>query len=71
MKAARIRLRVKEKATNRTYIVYPHTDGRINIWWQTGRKQIIKYRAGYTEYNDRGEPVLDSWQEPINYILIQ
>lgn len=58
------RLRIREKLTHRTWTAHwPWTDG-IAFCYRTGSLRLITHRAGYGEYNDRGEPVLDSWREP-------
>lgn len=70
-KIARLQLRVKEKATNRTWFQYPFDPLAFNICYMTGTKRLIACgRAGYSEYNDRGEPVLDSWIEQPFYARI-
>ena len=59
------RLRVREKKTGRTYIVYwPWPDG-ICLCAKTGERRFVTDAGGYSEYNDRGEPVLDSWINPL------
>jgi hypothetical protein len=64
---ARLKCRVREKKTHRTWIVfYPPTNG-IRECWQTGHKKLPTGRGDYTEFNDRGEPVLDSWSDQIWY----
>lgn len=68
MRTATVGLRIMEKATRRTWRAYwPYQDGAA-LCVLTGHKHIIQNRAGYSETNDRGEPVLDSWVEPTNYI---
>ena len=64
---ARLRIRVREKATHRTWVVDWPPDGGILFCGLTGSKHLVVNHAGYGEYNDRGEPVLDSWIEPTNY----
>jgi hypothetical protein len=51
------RIRVIEKTTNRTWMFYPH----FGLCFATGHMHIIGPGGGYTETNDRGDPVLDSW----------
>jgi hypothetical protein len=60
----KMRLRVREKATHRTWIVVWAPESGVIYCAVTGRKNFCWYRSGYGEYNDRGEPVLDSWWEP-------
>jgi hypothetical protein len=60
----RLRLRIREKATHRTCILHWPTTFGLWGYYETGRKVLITARAGYAEYNDRGEPVLDSWTKP-------
>lgn len=63
-RVARLRLRVIEKVSRRTYLaIWPWSDG-IGFCIATGTRHIISRYAGYREYNDRGEPVPDSWTEP-------
>lgn len=64
----RLRIRVREKATHRTYVVHWPPSDNILVWWATGTLRLVLHTPGYGEYNDRGEPVLDSWIEPTNYI---
>ena len=57
----RICLRVKDKATRRTCIVYPTDDG-VRVTLLTGEYRFVpEWKGGYSEYNDCGEAVLDSW----------
>jgi len=62
----RLRLRIREKETHRTWLAFwPWTGSpAIALCAKTGSLRLITHRAGYTEYNDRGEPVLYSWREP-------
>ena len=65
----RMILRVRDKSTHRTYLGrWPAQDGLV-ICATTGHKRM-NVRAGYTEFNDRGEPVLDSWIEPTQYVIV-
>ena len=65
-----MRLHIREKTTHRTWqAIWPWQDG-IALCWMTGSKHLVTVRAGYTEYNDRGEPVLDSWTEPTAWVVI-
>lgn len=67
---AQMKLRIKEKATRRTWMAYwPPIDG-VMLCCSTGSKRLIVNRAGFSEYNDDGEPVLDSWLEPVQYVRI-
>lgn len=63
MKIARLRLRIIDKATRRTYVASWFAPGCF-ICAATGSMRVVDTRAGYSEYNDRGQPVLDSWIEP-------
>ena len=64
MTVARVRLRITEKATRRTYIgVYPWDASDTICCIVTGYKRFVTDRSGYSEFNERGEPVLDSWIE--------
>lgn len=71
MKTARMRLRITEKDTRRTYRgVYPWDDG-IAFCYGTGVMKFIPCgMSGYKEYNERGEPVLDSWIEQPFYVTV-
>ena len=54
------RLRVKDKATGRTGIIQYGSGFVARI--TTGEKRFVPpCSSGYKEYNDDGEPVLDSW----------
>lgn len=67
-KIAKLRIHVIDKVTRRTAIAfYPWQDG-IALSLLTGEKRLITDKAGYSEYNDRGQPVLDSWLEPQSYM---
>lgn len=67
MQTARLKLRIIEKVSRRTYEAYwPWPDG-IAICIATGTMQLVQPgTSGYKEFNDRGSPVLDSWTvEPL------
>ena len=58
------RIRIIEKGTMRTWIAYPcnHPHFAPYLIVATGEKRIIAPgRCGWSEYNDRGSPVLDSF----------
>lgn len=65
----RVRLHARDKATRRTCIVdWPPVDN-IRMTMMTGEmRPVTNSRGGYSEYNDRGEPVLDSWTVPQRYV---
>lgn len=69
-KIARLRLRVIDKATRRTGVAFYPWEGGITFGFYTGEMRLITDKAGYSEYNDRGQPVLDSWMEPIQYLVM-
>lgn len=62
MKTARLKLRIIEKVSRRTYDAYwPWSDG-IALCIATGTMRLVyPGTSGYKEYNDRGEPIPDSW----------
>lgn len=63
--------RIKEKATNRTWMMYGCTNG-LRMCIGTGHKVFIAPGSqGYSEFNDRGEPVLDSWIKQELYVIIK
>lgn len=65
MRTARLRLRIRDKATNATYAgVYPWEDGYALCWVTGTHRPLMVGKSGYTRYNDRGEPETDSWREP-------
>lgn len=71
MKTAFLKLHIKEKATRRTWVSWwPNPNGERSLTFRTGRRELILHRAGYAEYNSDGEPVLDSWTEPMNYLRV-
>jgi hypothetical protein len=64
MNIARLRIRIRDKATRRTYLAFwPWEDG-IALCIATGHRVLVTRAPGYAEFNDRGEAVLDSWTEP-------
>lgn len=67
MTTTHLRIRITEKATRRTAVaIWPWENG-IALCFLTGYKQLIyPGRCGYSEYNERNEPVLDSWIEELN-----
>lgn len=44
---------------------WPEEDGIRYLCAKTGQRRLVTERGGYSEYNDRGEPVLDSWIKPL------
>lgn len=66
---ARMRLRIREKATHRTWLLDWSPDSDVLLYCMTGTKRLVLHAPGYSEYNDRGEPVLDSWVEPTNFTM--
>lgn len=66
MPAFRTRLLIKDKRTQRTYVKH----GSFCVTTGT-RRLVTSWRGGWAEYNDRGEPVLDSWVIPNPYIKIE
>jgi hypothetical protein len=62
----RTRLRCKDKTTHRTWIAHWPIESGIVLCALTGSRRLITLRGGYSEYNDRGEPVLDSWIDAID-----
>lgn len=64
----RCRLRIRVKATRRTFLRYWPPDAASDLCIATGSKRLVINRAGYSEVNDRGEAVLDSWCEPQLYV---
>ena len=70
MSVFRARLHIIEKATRRTWLAFWPWENGIALCAMTGSKRLITERAGYSEYNDRGEPVLDSWIEPTQYVTV-
>ena len=66
----RLKLRIIEKATRRTYVAYyPWFAGGIALCMATGWYGLINNRNGYAEYNDRGEPVLDSYTKAERFVI--
>ncbi len=63
MKIARTRIRVVEKITRRTWVAFGFDDGSF-ICAVTGVRRVVGARAGYTEFNDRGEPVSLTVHDP-------
>lgn len=68
MKTATVRIRIFEKATHRTYLAHFGSGGIVCVL--TGTKKLVQYAPGYSEYNDRGEPVLDSWVVPERCVAV-
>ena len=66
--AFRCRFRIRDKKTHRTWVAHWPIEHGIFLCANTGTKVTITARSGYSEYNDRGEPVLDSWIEPMQYV---
>jgi|HubBroStandDraft_2_1064218.scaffolds.fasta_scaffold00132_14 hypothetical protein len=64
MMPARLRIRGRNKTNHKTWIAYWPWEKSFALCILTGTKHLITHRAGYSEYNDRAEPVLDSWCEP-------
>lgn len=61
---ARCRIRGRDKATHQTWVAFWPWNNGVALCVLTGTTHLITHRAGYSEYNDRGEPVLNSWREP-------
>ena len=58
----RLKLRIMEKATRRTWVAFYPWDNGIALCIATGSIRLIDCgRAGYSEFNDRDEAILDSW----------
>jgi hypothetical protein len=68
MTVFRTRLHIRDKATHRTWIANWPIERGVILYAMTGSKCLVTERGGYSEYNDRGEPVLDSWIEPLYYL---